>query len=462
MSFLNRMKAGLKSVANRVTGGYGELTIELDKAGYRAGETLKARILLSATEELKVTNITVHAQGVASASYSEQLQDERGRPIHTQCNYSDYTLKEESEICGEMELAQGESKSFEYEVKLPESLPATYAGENIRNTYYLKVHVDIPWGVDLRETEEFEIQVTPRASESDEIRVQRRERLCGAELFLPSGRVKPGEYLDYELLLKPRDSMEIKKVTIGLRSLETMPGKAGRDCEQTHGLQRAPQFRDEPYLEPERCHHQTEGDTPKLHWTDEQLDVSLKYQEEELWENHHLSGEEVLKEQVRIPEEYGTSFRYGDLEHRIVLVVKVELNDRESILFEQDVVVSNVEKSYVCKWGTQQPIAVRDREFGHIELLAWGKTEVRPLDASLGEKECQARVRHPILTELSTLLGNHYKSLDMTELKSSVESVLAEAVRTKMAQEGFELIWISVDEIVLTERTLARIQAKTN
>jgi Arrestin (or S-antigen), C-terminal domain len=361
MGLFDKMKSGLKNVANRVTGGYGELSIAFDKEVYAPGDTLKAKILVTATEELKVTNITVQTDGYETANYKGDDFDQKDMPVKLIASYSDRNLNQKDEICGEMVLAPGDSKEFDYELPLPGDLPPTYMGKHVKNYYHMRVQVDVPWGVDLRESKDVPIVKPPSSNRFDEVRVQQQNRLCRAELVLPCATVKPGQELKYAIQLTPGEVLEIEKLTIKLRSVESMPGKIGRDYESGYGDGRGrgpgrrgrhqsddTDWEEDSYTaEEEKRNWENRSDRisddveqlQKLDWEEEQINVTVDDVEDIPWEEYEFSKPETFQGRIIVPEDFGPSYRHDDREHRILFTATIDFGDRSPLKFEQEVMV---------------------------------------------------------------------------------------------------------------------------
>ena len=318
MSFLGKMKAGLKNVANKVTGGYGEVTVEVHDS-IMPGETLKAKIRILAKAELKITNIKAHFEGFETISYSDDEYEEDTRAKSTR---SDYSFQHEQELSGELLLEHGDSQEFEFQVTLPDHLPPTFSGVALKNRYHLKVHVDVPWGVDLRESQEiFVLPAAPARCEPTSL--QQNDVRFSAQLVLKNPVLKPGVDLEYELVLTPRETLRVKKATISVRSVEFIPGQIGRITRE--------------YQQSSQSDEETE--TERVDWRESELEIESDREEEVLWNECTFSAPQTFSEKLTVPERFGSSYSRGDTAHRIYFYLVIDTYTPEEFEMRQEVIL---------------------------------------------------------------------------------------------------------------------------
>ena len=329
MSLFGKMKAGLKSVTNRVTGGYGELTLELDREDYYPGDVVKARAKLHANDELKVTKITANLQGHISARYKGDDHNEDGEPIKQSASYSDYSFKFDSDLCGETVLQPEEEKEFEIEIPLPDDLPISIDGDNIKNSYLMRVSVDVPWGKDINQSKKVEVLAR---TEDQSFERSERNSVCEAVLNLPSTVVKPGADLAYSLTVTPDSSLALEEVKIYLLASEFMPGKVAL-LEDAREFRRRSQEDDTRELEEEDME-------VLLDWEDEVLDITVGDAEDTAWQGKQLSAAETLNRSITIPQDFAPTFRHDQVRHKVTLYVHLVFESDETIEFAKEITVS--------------------------------------------------------------------------------------------------------------------------
>lgn len=114
------------------------------------------------------------------------------------------------------------------------------------------------------------------------------------------------------------------------------------------------------------------------------------------------------------------------------------------------------------KWGTRNPIMLRDREFGPVRLRAFGTYEVRVTDAPtflreivgtdgrFTTDEIAEALRNMILTRIATALGTGaIPVLDLAANQQALSEYLTNALKPDFAQYGLELTRLLVENISL-------------
>lgn len=126
------------------------------------------------------------------------------------------------------------------------------------------------------------------------------------------------------------------------------------------------------------------------------------------------------------------------------------------------------------KWGTRQPIAFRDAEFGMVRLRSFGKYSFRCADAALllnalvgtqgkyTTDEVTAFLRDLVVSRLTDLLGT--LKLNLLDLPSRYEEV-ASGVRAKVAEDfdkyGLELVDFFISAITPPEEVQKAIDSRS-
>ncbi|MEW4453936.1 SPFH domain-containing protein [Bremerella sp. JC817] len=127
------------------------------------------------------------------------------------------------------------------------------------------------------------------------------------------------------------------------------------------------------------------------------------------------------------------------------------------------------------KWGTRQPITVRDRDFGMIRLRSFGKFSFRVVDAPLmlntivgtqgkyTTDDVSSYLKDLIVSRLTDLLGT--SQISMLDLPSKFDEIAA-GTRIKVADDftkyGLELVDFFINAITPPEEVQKAIDARSS
>lgn len=127
------------------------------------------------------------------------------------------------------------------------------------------------------------------------------------------------------------------------------------------------------------------------------------------------------------------------------------------------------------KWGTRQPIAFRDPDFGIVRLRSFGKYSLRVVDAPLllntlvgtqgkvTAEEIGGYLRDVVVSRLTDLLGK--AGVGLLDLPSRYEQI-ASAVRVKVGEEfakyGLELVGFFINAITPPEEVQKAIDTRSS
>lgn len=132
--------------------------------------------------------------------------------------------------------------------------------------------------------------------------------------------------------------------------------------------------------------------------------------------------------------------------------------------FKSDVYFFNMRQQLARRWGTAQPITIRDKEFGAVQVRAFGMFAYRIQDPALffrevcgvvthytGE-ELEAQLRNLALTRLATTLGeSDVPFLDMAANQAALSELMAQQLTEQWAKWGVKLENFTVESITLPE-----------
>jgi membrane protease subunit (stomatin/prohibitin family) len=138
--------------------------------------------------------------------------------------------------------------------------------------------------------------------------------------------------------------------------------------------------------------------------------------------------------------------------------------------FKSDVVFFSQKEQPGLKWGTSQPVTIRDAEFGAIRLRAFGTwsfklEKVAPFASSLlgtlGElrvSDVEPQFRSLIVTTMASALGSSGTPfLDLAANQQKLSDTLKEAVSTAVAQWGLKVQSFFVESVSLPEEVQAHL-----
>lgn len=331
MGLFDKMKAGIKSVTNRVTGDYGQVTLELDQESYGPGDTIRGKIHVSATDDLKVTKIVVVGEGLATARLSEsddyELYDELYDDLtRRECSHSDRTFSNTTEVASEMELKAGESRDYDFAIPLPKDLPASFEGKYIKNSYNVRVNVDVPWGVDLNKSVPFQFYST---CSNDSYSAGLQHGLLHANLSLSQTAITPGTALPFVLKLEPRDQVTVESITAKLISVESVPGRVGEETDDEDRRDR-----DDDSNDP------NSNSGPNIVWQEQQIELLNKEYQQTVRGRQSLSGSQTINESFQVPGDLPASFQHGSMSHRVLFEVVLEFEDESTAEFQHTLMVT--------------------------------------------------------------------------------------------------------------------------
>jgi membrane protease subunit (stomatin/prohibitin family) len=132
--------------------------------------------------------------------------------------------------------------------------------------------------------------------------------------------------------------------------------------------------------------------------------------------------------------------------------------------FKSDVYYFSQREQLEQKWGTTQPITIRDKEYGPLRIRAFGIYSYKIADIvpfwtklcgtaeSYSVQDVEGQIRAAILTSLATFLGSSDVAfVDMASKQDVFSRMLAEAVAPALKEYGLELRSFYVQSVSLPE-----------
>lgn len=143
--------------------------------------------------------------------------------------------------------------------------------------------------------------------------------------------------------------------------------------------------------------------------------------------------------------------------------------------FKSDVYFFSQKEQTGLKWGTQQPITVRDKEFGPLRVRAFGSYSFRVEDVAvfavkmmgsldrLTTTDLEPQLRAAIATALATGLGGgEIAFLDLAANQATLSEQLRAAVEPAFAQWGLTCTSFFVESLSLPEDVQAMLDKSSS
>ncbi len=142
--------------------------------------------------------------------------------------------------------------------------------------------------------------------------------------------------------------------------------------------------------------------------------------------------------------------------------------------FKAEVYFVNTKQFTDLKWGTMNPIMMRDAEFGVVRLRAYGTYAMRATDPGLLVKEIAGtnahftidgiteQIRNLIVSRFSETLGeSKIPALDLAANYSEAGELVAKQIRPSLAGYGMELTTLLIENISLPPEVEQALDART-
>lgn len=141
--------------------------------------------------------------------------------------------------------------------------------------------------------------------------------------------------------------------------------------------------------------------------------------------------------------------------------------------FKSDIYFFSVRQQIDRTWGTQQPITLRDADFGTIRLRAFGRFAYSIVDVPLfwdtlvgsldrfATDDLEPQLRAAIVTALATRLGGgQVPFLDLAANQAALSAALIADLAPVFARYGLELASLQVESLSLPEAVQAAIDKR--
>ncbi len=143
--------------------------------------------------------------------------------------------------------------------------------------------------------------------------------------------------------------------------------------------------------------------------------------------------------------------------------------------FKAEVYFCNTKRFVDLKWGTKNPLMMRDAEFGAVRIRAFGTYGIRLQDATMFMREIVGTDGHFTTDEISDQLRNMISSrfasiiagsnipvLDMAANYDQVSDYISTRLKPEIAEYGLELVGLMVENISLPSEVEQALDKRTS
>ncbi len=207
-----------------------------------------------------------------------------------------------------------------------------------------------------------------------------------------------------------------------------------------------------------------------IDWTDEPGVLAIRFPmaDKEIQNGAQLTVREgqmaAFVNEGRVADVFGPGLHTLETSNLPVLTSIMNWDKAFASPFKSDVYFFSTREQINLKWGTAQPVTVRDKEFGAIRLRAFGSYSFRIEDVApfsvklMGSLErmttegLEPQLRAAIATAIATGLGgSDVPFLDLAANQSLMSEKLKEAVNPVFAQWGLAVPSFFVESVSLPE-----------
>ncbi len=143
--------------------------------------------------------------------------------------------------------------------------------------------------------------------------------------------------------------------------------------------------------------------------------------------------------------------------------------------FKAEIYFCNLRKFTDLKWGTKNPIILRDKEFGVVRLRAFGTYEMRIEDPALFIRDIVGtdghfmvedisnQLRNIIISRFSTIIASaNIPILDLASNYEQLGAYIFEKLRDEFAKYGIELTKFLIENISVPQAVEEALDKRTN
>ena len=143
--------------------------------------------------------------------------------------------------------------------------------------------------------------------------------------------------------------------------------------------------------------------------------------------------------------------------------------------FKAEVYFINTRRFVDCKWGTSNPIMMRDRDFGMIRLRAFGVYAFRAVDpalllrevlgtaSSLSVEDVEGQIKRTIISGLSDILGQSgIPALDLASQYDELSDIALNSLSPRVEEMGLRLESFAIENISLPQEVEQAMDRRTS
>lgn len=143
--------------------------------------------------------------------------------------------------------------------------------------------------------------------------------------------------------------------------------------------------------------------------------------------------------------------------------------------FKSEIYFVNTRRFTNLKWGTQNPIMLRDPEFGAVRLRAFGSytirvgdagrfmTEIVGTDGHFTQDEVSLQIRNIVVEKFSRVLAQSgIPALDMAANTRDLSRIIAEAISPTLSDYGLEMPELYIENISLPPEVEKALDKRTS
>ncbi len=130
--------------------------------------------------------------------------------------------------------------------------------------------------------------------------------------------------------------------------------------------------------------------------------------------------------------------------------------------FKSEIYFVNTRRFTDLKWGTQNPVMLRDPEFGPLRLRAFGNYAIRVVDpvpflreivgtdGDFTQDKIAGQIRNAVVQKVSRVLAaSGIPALDMAANTAELSSVVSKAIAPTLSEYGLEMLELYIENISL-------------
>jgi membrane protease subunit (stomatin/prohibitin family) len=213
-----------------------------------------------------------------------------------------------------------------------------------------------------------------------------------------------------------------------------------------------------------------------IDWVEEPGVLAFRYpmQDREIQNGAQLTVREgqiaAFIDEGRVADVFGPGLHTLDTSNIPLLTSLMNWDKAFASPFKSDIYFFSLRERTSLKWGTTQPVTIRDKELGPIRIRAFGSysfriSDVDPFSTKLmgtlervRDEDIEPQLRAAIATALATGLGTgDVPFLDLAGNQTLLSAKLKEAVTPVMAEYGLAVPSFFVESLSLPEEVQAHL-----